>query len=169
MESFIKWGLGLFILYLQGSWMASKRCALILTTRLCVWCRHVWVRFNGRRLNYWFSVVASSLQILIFLSNCSWQVLSWAFPCTQVLRQNPLKNFWHQWALDLIHRQLVSFGKRWVKCKWKVLYKYYCSNQSIFIALVLWRWKNRRENAYRRKQVKSSLPYPVVSQIQHER
>jgi len=67
---------------LQDNWIASKWCAIILTTRLQIWYRQVWVRFNRRRSNYWFSAVASSLQILIFLSNCSWQILSWAFPCT---------------------------------------------------------------------------------------
>lgn len=116
---------------LQDSWKASKRCGIILSTRLQVSHRHVWVRFNSRRSNSWFSVIAASLQILIFLSNYSWQILSWAFPCTYVLRQNSQKTFWHQWGLDLIHRQLVSSGKRWVKSKCKVLYKCYCSNQGI--------------------------------------
>lgn len=116
---------------LQESWKGSKRCGIILTTRLQVSHRRVWVRFNSRRSNSWSSVVAASLQILIFLSNYSWQILSWAFPCTYVLRQNSQKTFWHQWALDLIHRQLVSSGKRWEKSKWKLLCKYYCSSRGL--------------------------------------
>lgn len=76
---------------LQDTWEASKGCGVILSTRLQVSQRPVWVRLNSRRSNSWLSVIAASPQILIFLSNYSWQMLSRAFPCTYILRQNSQK------------------------------------------------------------------------------